>query len=54
LHRLAELPLWKDGKEDAPQGALAVVGYTMHTYNTKQIRNMSFNIRWLVVLGTQR
>jgi hypothetical protein len=49
---LSTLPLWKEGKEDAPAGALAVVGYTMHTYRMKEERNMSFNIQWLLVLGT--
>lgn len=53
LDRLSELPLWKGGNEDAPAGALAVVGYTMHTYEIKRVRNMSFNVQWLLVLGTK-
>jgi hypothetical protein len=52
LDRLSELPLWKGGNEDAPAGTLAVVGYTMHTYQVKHVRNMSFNVQWLLVLGT--
>ena len=52
MDMLSQLPLWKDGKEDAPSGALAVVGYTVHTYKMKEERNMSFNIQWLLVLGT--
>jgi hypothetical protein len=53
LHLLSTLPLWKDGKEDAPSGALAAVGYTVHTYKMKEKRNMSFNVQWLLVLGTE-
>ena len=52
MHLLSQLPLWKQGNEDAPSGALAVVGYTMHTYKIKGVRNMSFNVQWLMVLGT--
>jgi hypothetical protein len=52
FHRLASLPLWKDGQEDAPRQSLGVVGYTVHTYNKKNgVPSVSFNVQWLIVLG---
>jgi hypothetical protein len=52
LDKLSDLPLWRDGLEDAPKHSLAAVGYTAHTYKTKGGEaHLSFNLQWLVVLG---
>ena len=52
LDKLHNLPLWRDGLEDAPKHSLAAVGYTAHTYKTKGGEaHLSFNLQWLVVLG---
>jgi hypothetical protein len=49
LDKLDNLPLWND---DAPKNSLAAVGYTAHTYRTKDGKvHLSFNVQWLVVLG---
>ena len=52
LDKLSDLPLWKSGEADAPRRSLAAVGYTAHTYKTKDgVSHLSFNVQWLVVLG---
>jgi hypothetical protein len=52
LDKLSDLPLWNDGEADAPRQSLAAVGYTAHTYKTKDgVAHLSFNVQWLVVLG---
>jgi hypothetical protein len=49
---LDDLPLWNSGEADAPKRSLAAVGYTAHTYKTKDdVAHLSFNMLWLVVLG---
>jgi hypothetical protein len=52
LDKLGELPLWNAGEADVPKRSLAAVGYTAHTYKTKDgVPHLSFNVQWLVVLG---
>jgi hypothetical protein len=52
LDKLSDLPLWNGGEADAPRRSLAAVGYTAHTYKTKDgVAHLSFNVQWLVVLG---
>jgi hypothetical protein len=51
LSQLSNLPLWKDGDEEAPKRCAAVVGYTVNTYTSHQVRQLSLNIQWLIVLG---
>lgn len=52
LPHISKLPLWKNGKEDAPKRCAAVVGYTVNTYTSHQVRQLSLNVQWLIVLGT--
>jgi hypothetical protein len=52
LDKLGDLPLWNVGEADAPKRSLAAVGYTAHTYKTRDgVTHLSFNVQWLVVLG---
>jgi hypothetical protein len=52
LDKLGDLPLWDAGEAEAPRKSLAVVGYTAHTYKTKDgVAHLSLNVQWLVVLG---
>jgi hypothetical protein len=52
LDKLGDLPLWNAGEADAPKRSLAAVGYTAHTYKTRDgVAHLSFNVQWLVVLG---
>jgi hypothetical protein len=52
LDKLGDLPLWNVREADAPKRSLAAVGYTAHTYKTRDgVAHLSFNVQWLVVLG---
>lgn len=51
-HLDKKLPIWKDGKEEAPRDSLGIVGYTVNTYKQTDKLHLSLNVQWLIILGT--
>ena len=52
LKKIHQLPLFKKGKEELPEGSAAVVAYTANTYIAEGGKKcLSTNIQWVLVLG---
>lgn len=50
LDKLHLLPVWDEG--EIPDDSCVAVAYTMSTYRGKRGVSVSFNLQWIIVLGT--